>query len=626
MPRPSATSHVVPRPPGSRAVLATVPMLAAVVALLVLVLTGVLAPVERVVHSASAVLWPDAPLQPHAILVELDPDAHAELGPPPLSPSAWRDIAVALDVAGFNEVYLVDPASRLVRPTPGPALPTAPGTTLTSLDPAGAVPPLVASDLRLPVPAGGTPLVGLGADSAGPDSAWCAWARCPTGTPQSTPLRPAEADALPRLRLSEILDGSVRTRPAPGTRVFLGLVDPAWAPTVPVGTSGHALSRTELAALGVSVLASRPPRPEVPLLLVVPLVALLVLTGALVAHLEPLLPAEAWVVVLPLAVVLACLGLTAVGLVQPPVVVLALAALAGALTEALRLRARMVRFTEALAARLARTEDLVGDDVEPTPEGVLQRLASLTWNHLPTDRMLYVQRLGARGEPVGGFGLSAAELELPTSAAALDALAGRPRADALDPAGRLALTLVPVPRGDETLGWWLVGWSPGELAPDRRRIRDLAAWAGEHATPRPVTDPSALLLRLDHQLDALEAAFARSARAGRRRRTLLRTADLPLAFVDRAGTVVFGNRAFERFFDAEPSAPRSLRELVFRVTGADGLSTRMRSVFEGGEHLTIPWPARNAVLHAAPSEDGARSGVLVWIELSAESAARREVA
>ena len=420
-------------------------------------------------------------------------------------------------------------------------------------------------------------------------------------------------DQLPRLSLADLLAGRVRTVIGPDAVVLVGLTAPDWAATVPVGSDGRVVARAEATALALATLRERSPRPHATLAVVLPLVALLVLLGALVAHLEPLVPGEAWIAILPAGVVVVVVALAGLGLVQVPLTPLVAAALLGPLSETLRLRARTARFLERLAQRLARTEIGVPRAPEPTPEGVLQQLASLTWNHLPTDRMLYLHRVGGHGRVVGGFGLTAAELDLPERAAELDRLARIPRADiARD--RTLAVTVVAVPtHGEQTLGWWVVAWDAAEVAPSTARLADLARWVGLEIAARPVTDTFTRLLHTDLQLDAIEAALHRSEQARHRQRTLLQTAELPLAFVDRSGTLVYQNQAFDDHFRGEAS-PRSLRELLFRATGPEGLSTRMRGLFGEGRALRVPWPDRGVDICAAASADEARSGVLVWLE------------
>jgi len=596
-----------------RAILATLPVLASLVVLTVAALRGAFAPAERTLQGWLGAAWPDAPLSTRVVLVEVDADALDVLGPPPWSPSTWGRISEALDAAGVPQVLLVDPAPRLVRDgTPSVSSRESRGARLRVVGHADPPAPLLPAGLALPLPTDHGVVVGLGDAARTPG--WCALARCPSGPATHTPLDPTERAQLPRLSLGEILHGRVRTVVGPDHTVILGLTEPAWAPTVPVGPQGVALPRAEAVALGLATLQARAPRPHASPLVLLPLLALVVLVGALVAHLEPLMPGEAWIAALPLLVALLVIGLAAVGLVQLPLSPLLAAAVLGPLAETLRLRARTARFLARLARRLARTELGVARPPEPSPEGVLQQLAALTWNHLPTDRMLYVHREGERARVIGGFGLSASELDLPSTAAGMQALTRHGRADQLAPDDDTALAVLTVPREQGTLGWWVVAWDPQVDAPSPTRLQDLARWVGREIPARPVTDAFSRLLHTDRQLDAIEAAFRRSTVARERQRTLLRTASVPLAFTDRSGTIVFQNQAFEKLFRGGEGAPRSLRELVFRAAGPHGLSRRMRRLFGEGEAIRVAWEDRAVDVCAAPSADGARAGALIWLE------------
>lgn len=602
-------------PQSPRAILATLPVLASLTLMVSAVLLGVFGPVDRAVYGALGELWPDAPLSSEVAIVEIDEATVQRLGPPPWSAATWTGLRAALAEAGVEEAIVMEPPERLVdarvvalsqAPSPGARL-LVPGADT-------APPPLIARpEWAL---AWTDDAAGLGAAARSPG--WCAWARCPVGLALQTPLRPEGLGTLRRVRLSELQAGRTRLMISDSTRIFLGFpTGSPWASTWPVGEPATQLSRTDAAALAVATLAARPPRPVLPLAVVVPLVALLVLGGALVAHLEPWLPAAAWILTLPALILGVCIALAMAGLALAPAVSLALAAVLGSIAEALRLHARMGAFFVRMGRKMARAEISLPRSADPSDQAMLQQLAALTWNHLPTDRMLYLRPRGRHVEVVGGFGVDVEQLVGPLTVARMDAMLGECDALIADADTRAALTAVRW--HGRTVGWWLVAWSAALPGPSPTRMEDLARWATDAAPlPRPL-GAVASLLRTDAQLDALELALDRRERASERQRELLERVPVPMAIADRSGAIVFQNEAFTAV--TRGACPRSVRELVFRADGAEDLSYRMRAVFQVGQPLACVWEERQLRIVLSPAGEGARSGVLIRLDPLVEALA-----
>lgn len=630
------TDHVfrgsVPPTDRPRSILATLPVVAGLLLVVLAVLTGVLTPVEDGVRQRIGQLWPDAPLSARAVLVEVDERSIDKLGPLPWTAQTWQAVAGALAEAGVTEVSAVEPIDRLIR-SEGTDLDVAPGARLRSVQAAwapatGEVPaPFTDTGLSVDLPDHDGVVRGLGADATG--SAWCAWVRCPTGQDLATPLSATEADAMPRLPLGALLDGEVRTVVPPGAIVLMGITDPRWSHPVVVGVEGASLSWGEAVSLAIGTLDSRTPRPSLPLGVLLPLLAVLVLTGALVANAEPVMPAEAWLVVLPSAVLAVSLFGVLFGLIELPLVPLALAAVVGPLAEILRLRARTARFIRRMSLQLARAD--VGLPSRPEggtePQAVLHRLSALTWNHLPTDRMLYIS--APAGQPpkvVGGYGLAAADLRADlVNAGSLQRLAAQGRCDELIDRGTVCAFIVPVHKATERLGYWVVGWIDGDLAPSPSTLKELARWSDEQTVTAAGAGSFGWLLRMDKELDAISVALARNTQARSRQGQLLQEMDLPMAFADRAGRFVFQNQAFVQAFDLfDEELPRSVRQLVHARSGAVDLSRRMRRVFVGGETVRVEWPEVGRAVCVAGVGGEVPTGVVVWLERA--SSQRRSAA
>ncbi|MFK7928779.1 MAG: hypothetical protein AB8H79_11370 [Myxococcota bacterium] len=620
-----------------RSILATLPVLIGLVVVVTAVLIGVLGPLERGVQRQLSGLWPDSTLQARAVLVEVDAEAVDLYGPLPWTQAQWQDVAVSLRAAGVEEVAVVEPADRLVRAASGDA-PVAPAGSAARLQlvqapwamsTSAVVAPFTPSSLTVDLPMTRGVVEGLGSDAVG--SAWCEWARCGQGDALSTPLRGAEAQALPRIPLGALLSGEVRTVVPEGSVVLLGITDPRWAHPVAVGVDGVILTWGEAIGLGVATLASRSPRWGLHLGVLLPLCALLVLIGALVANAEPWIPAEAWLAALPAFVSVIALLLLLFGVIELPLVPLVAAAVVGPLAEILRLRSRTARFIRRMSLQLARADVGLPQRVEggTDADSVLRRLSALTWNHLPTDRMLYVEApVGSKPRVIGGFGLSEQDLRTDQmTEAGLQRLASQGRCDELVDRSTVCASIVPVHQGTVRLGFWIVAWIDGDLAPALATLKELARWNDEQSASNGAAGGSfGWLLRMDRELDAISSALARNTQARSRQGQLLEEMDLPMAFADRAGRFVFKNSSFKAAFDLfDEEVPGSVRQLVHSRSGADDLSRRMRRVFVSGETLRVDWPEVGRVVCVTGVGGQIPTGVVVWIEHGTQRRAQSTV-
>lgn len=550
--------------------------------------------------------------RPHPQLVVIDEATLDRLGPPPWDAPTWWDIDRALQDAGVQRAHVVDGTETLVRgeaPTGGASVLRLP-TVVRRVrgQPRPSMPtswgPIVAEDLVLDLPTTGGSVVGVGDRAASSRSALCRWSPCPSGPDLAAPLSASDAGRLRRVSLTSVLDGQAL---GSDEDVLLGITASGWASTLPVGPRGLVVTWPE--AVGLAVAAASGPRIPTPgPLLLAPLLAVVVLLGGLASRAERVLPAEAWVMVVPLLAGGGGALLVSLHIAVLPVVSLALAGLLGPLFVALAARQRALRFVRRAALEVARGD--LGfaweDGLDGSPEGVLRALGSLTRNHLPADRTAWLVP-GRRGwvDLVGGYGLTREDLRLDgVNARQLEALSRRSRVPGLRADGSDRLVLVPVhERSGQVRGWWAVAWEEGDEAPDLDLLVDLAGWVERRLDGSRPGGPRSWL-RVDGELRAIGTAFARSAEARAAQARMLAEADLPLATADRAGAIVFRNAAWKRLLDLKdlPREPMSLRELAWRLGGEAYLDARMRRLFV--ERLPVVLGTGPDAVTLAPAGEG----------------------
>lgn len=574
-------------------------------------LAGGLGPVDEGVQRA---LVGDRvhPSRNAGVLVAIDEATVERLGPPPWGASTWGEIDAALGRAGLTDVHLVDPLVTLVdgaAPARDGGALVAP--TVVRHQRGRAVPfvprawgPIAVEDVVLDLPRSQGSAVGLGDRAAGTRSAWCAWTECPTGPDLAAALAAADAGRIHTVPLVSLLDGqAVDSSAGP---LLLGVTAPGWAHSLPIGPDGLDVTWPEAVALAAAA-ASGPQVVTPGPVFLAPLLALLVLLGALAARAERVLPAEAWIVAVAVAAGGAGALLVALGLAVVPVVSMALAGGIGPLLVALGARQHALRFVRRAALDVSRGD--LGfaweEALDGSPAGLLRVLGSLTRNHLPSDRMAWLRPVaGGRVDIVGGWGLSASDFVDGLDVRTVKAKARRARVPGVlrDGSDRAVLVPLHAPSG-EVRGWWCVAWGEDEAAPDLDLLVDLAAWV-ERRLDGERTGSGPSWLRLDSELRAIGTAFARSAEARAAQSRVLVEADFPLATADRAGVIVFRNRAWTEQMNelGLASEPSSLRELAWRLGGEEHLNERMRSLFVDREAVHLGSDERG--LRVSPAGGG----------------------
>lgn len=603
----------------------TWPVLVAAVVFALIGLAGGLGPIDAAVGERVARDHAH-PARPPTALLAIDGPTVDRLGAPPWDAATWSWIDEAVATAGLSEVHLVDPPDRMLR---GEAPPTHGGHLLLHpvverlgasghLRPAEAWGPLKHADGVIDLPRTHGVIRGLGGRAAGRGSAWCAWAPCPsppTGPDVAAPLSVADRATLQVVSLVALIDGQRLVDPGP--LVLLGVTAPGVAPTVPVGARGRPLPWAEAVALAAS--AARGPRvPVAGPLGLAPALAVIVLLGALVARVERVLPADAWLFVVPLTTGGTGVLLVGLELLHVPIASLALAGGTGPLLVLLGARHRALRLVRRASLQVARADQgfVWEDAVADGSDGVLRTLGALTRNHLPSDRMAWIEhRPGGRIHVVGGYGLPASALESEgLTAARLDRLARRDRARGLLRDGSDHAVVLPVrDAGDAVRGWWVVSWASGDPPPDLAVLTDLAAWVGRRL-PSSGRDHLRAWLHLDGELRAMGTALGRSAEARAAQGRILRDAPVALATADRSGQILFRNDAWRaRMADAgTPDEPASLRELAWRLGGEARLDERMRALFVAGETVQI------GAITLSPAGDG----FVAWIPEARQTVVR----
>lgn len=292
-------------------------------------------------------------------------------------------------------------------------------------------------------------------------------------------------------------------------------------------------------------------------------------------------------------------------------------------------RGRVLRFLRATALEAGRSDLRAGwdDGTLTEPYQVLQRLASLTWNHCPTDRMIYLHRGASnRASVVGGFGLGEPDLDPARLAPnALAGLAAEGRCDPLFVDATLHGHLLALTQEGRAVGWWCVAWAEGEPAPDVDTLVELARWVSERLDlPLDRFEVARVRnQRLDAELESLEASLRASHTDRARQTRTFEAIDLPLLAADRSGQVVFGNDAMRDLLASAGIPPvRSIRELAFRLEGEAFVAERMRDLFAGREPLEFPWegPGGTYTIHMAPITRGGGEllGFAAWCADRAE--------
>ncbi|MFT7520266.1 MAG: hypothetical protein ACI9MC_002411, partial [Kiritimatiellia bacterium] len=360
-------------------VYATWPMLVAVCVALFTGWSQVLEPMDRVVRGGLVSVFPAELTDNLPVVLAIDEQTIDALGTPPWSQARWAQIRDSLQAAGFEQVVVLDPARRLVSDSDGAVLPGFVQPDWSErLRPQA---PFADLGLALRLPAPGGVLSGLGESANSPFL--CHLARCPSGDPLSAPLDANLASSLPSLSLSHVVDGRTLVSLEPNTTVLLGLTDPVHSQQIAVGRSGQELPWVQAVALSIATLRASAPPPTPGPLLVLPLMALIVVVGAVLAHLEIVLPVDAWLLAMPVAVGGAVGGAVAFGVVHMPVLDLVFAGAAGPLAEVLRVRWRTAQFLRGASLQIARADmgTAWGEGLDGDPHALLQRLASLTWNH-----------------------------------------------------------------------------------------------------------------------------------------------------------------------------------------------------------------------------------------------------
>ncbi|MFT7521700.1 MAG: PAS domain-containing protein [Kiritimatiellia bacterium] len=544
------------------------------------------------------------------ILVEIDETTLQALGPPPWSPTVWHDLDQRLRAADVRGM-VIDPAERLIEPhgssftnlwTPTIALPG----VLVEPDSFGADPTV----LRLPRSRG---VLTRLPDERSTSDFLCAHARCPSG--QSLAATTHTGTSIPRVSMGALLAGGVLLDAEPNDIVFIGITDPEWAQSLPVGVAGTQMTWPEAVVIAVATANSRSSAPVVSPLLLTSALMLTVISAAAIAHAERGLSVDAWMFVLPVVAAFLVISSNVLGLTRLSGAEFGLAAFAGPLAEVLRVRWRTVRFLRGASLRIARADLSTSwaESLQTNPQALLAQLASLTWNYLPTDRMFYLHDRGARRgfEVIGGFGLDATELS--TSAlgrAPLVRMARAGRCDLLFNRAETQGHLLPIHFNGKLLGYWVVAWNVGEPEPPVEVLVELIRWIEDALVPDDAphrTGPRSWL-QVDAELEAIEGSLERSATSREWQLKVLRDMGLPLATADRAGTFVFQNDAFRALFDKPPS---SVRGLTWSVRGEVGLSDVMRHLFVDGQHLDLQLPT-GETLRVAPIGESHLDGIAVY--------------
>jgi len=574
--------------------------------------------------------WRAAPARSaEPLLVAIDQATVTALGPPPWSPSTWRDIAAHLHEAGIDRAYLVDPWTTLLAPAEDPPddPPDNPAPTARILVPrlvsdTPDVPglprvldppehgPLAAWDHQLDLPAAADGVVrdlGAAANASGVfgPSAFCVWdGRCPTGSPLSLWIRtPGPGAGLPAVSLADLVRGArLPAAPDADRTVLLGVTDPWRARPVRVGP--RAELRTWPEAVGAAIATART---TLPTPTAGPAGDLLLLLGALVlatglTRLERQADRETALLWTPVGVAIASGGAVAAQVAVLPLTGLVLAASVPPVIAIASSRRVARRFLRSVALLLAQDGLRYAwrDTRLRSREELAEKLQALLATRFPHARSGYLH-IGRRNRPTWAStptGIGPEDLEpgqarerqrLLALSSAHDTGA---RADVLRarPGG---MRLLPIRGGRGVVGWWVVGWEEDEIEPDPLVLADLARWTGRHLALYEGVGPrewrERLRDRLESDTEAVRRLFNTASEERRRQVQALHALDLPLLTTDLAGTLLFANQAMTELLTAgQLGQVTSLPELLEAID-PDDRSDDLRRLFLTGEPMTVRW-------------------------------------